>query len=256
VPGPTVYPGINPEQVAPTEAQKAGFPTTEKQKEDMMNRAAPAWEMQQLIIQTRNQAASGILQGGIFGSDMSKKWVNILTQLGWENVDPELARKLQRTQVFDALANTMVAEAVRQFAASRIAAREIPWMATTKPNTMQQAAAMEQVMSDAYNRAQRYLDTPPQAAQWLQTHTDLLGFRPTFRDVKLPAAQIDATAAPDTYWTQGKTIRADDGTMHKSTQLASGVWVWNPPLSTKNPPGLGANVQPPAASNLSSQVPQ
>jgi hypothetical protein len=187
---------------------------------ELATKAQSAAQLQAMIGEMRAQEARGIYSGGIMGTEGAKRMVGLLAAAG---VLPQAqADKLAHTQVFDAEAQQVVADAVSQFAGSRIAARELPFFQGTKPSTTQLAQARQDLYGSLYNRAQRAIDQAQQAGQHLRTpgNVDLSNFQPQYKSVPLPA--IDVKGAPDPRTNKNATWIDDDGVRRVSNGSA---WV-------------------------------
>lgn len=189
-------PGTVP-QLNLTPAQDASAREAGQEVGNLQARKSSAIQLQQQLLSMRDLDQHGIYSGGLWGTEGAKKLINVLGGLGYLSKDQ--VAKLQNTQVFDAESQQVIADAVSQFAGSRVAARELPFFAGTKPTTQQLAASRHLLYGELWDRAQRVIDQADQASSYMSTPDattgrmpiDLGGFVPKFSNRGMPT--ISAT---------------------------------------------------------------
>lgn len=189
-----VMSGGKPLQVSPTPGQKELITSGGKEIDDLTARSTAAADMKAMVVDLRNlEANQGLMSGGVAGTEFFRKAANVLAPF----LTPEQQKVLASTQAWDAESKALVAQAVRQFAGSRVAARELPFFESTKPNELQRPAGRELVYKMLYNVADRIQQAKVQADQQMKTgNVGLAGWVPTFKEVRMPPITM---TAPDGY---------------------------------------------------------
>jgi hypothetical protein len=154
-------------QINLTPAQESMAREAGQEVGNLQTRKSSAIQLQNQLLAMRDLDTKGIYSGGLWGQEGAKKLINVLGGMGY--LSKEQTDKLMHTQVFDAEAQQVIADAVSQFAGSRVAARELPFFAGTKPTTQQLASARKLLYGELWDRAQRVIDQADQASAYMQT---------------------------------------------------------------------------------------
>jgi hypothetical protein len=174
-----------------TEAQiKEDITAAGKEQEDATAKANAAAQIQSLVLEQRNRAANGILSGQIMGQPEFLKMANILAP--W--LSDKDYQTLSNSQAWTRQTNQIIALAVKQFAGSRIAARELPFFGGAKADATQTPMGMEETFGDMYRIADQTLQLKQQmdAYQAPPGRAGLVGFVPHLTSTQLPPVQYNA----------------------------------------------------------------
>jgi hypothetical protein len=174
-----------------TEAQiKEDITAAGKEQEDATAKANAAAQIQSLVLEQRNRAASGILSGQIMGQPEFLKMANILAPY----MSAQDYQTLSNSQAWTRQTNQIIALAVKQFAGSRIAARELPFFGGAKADATQTPMGMEETFGDMYRIADQTLQLKQQmdAYQAPPGRAGLVGFVPHLTSTQLPPVQYNA----------------------------------------------------------------
>jgi hypothetical protein len=194
------------------------FKSAVPEVEHLTAQSNAASTMKAMIEDLRKGEAQGIFSGGIAGTEFFRKVANIAAATGALSTDQ--VNKLANTQAWTAETGNLVAQAVSQFAGSRVAAREIPFFQGVKPETLQTPEGREKLYQSLWNISSRVQQTAAQAGQHLAKNPSLLGFAPQFKDEKLPPIQLDALPNART-WPAGKALQDDSGNIWRAV---GGKW--------------------------------
>src|SRR5208282_344941 len=135
--------------LAYNDQQKTDIQVAGKEAEDVNSKSNAAQQLQQLIEQQRNRAAQGIFSGQQMGQDWFLKFANTMRQF----MTQDQYDTLSRSQAWGKEQNQIIALAVKQFAGSRIAAREIPFFGGAKADATQTDQGMDMSMQDMWRVA-------------------------------------------------------------------------------------------------------
>jgi hypothetical protein len=168
-----------PQQPAPAQVMTE-LPPAYKTSKEQIDKAQFAAHSGQLMLQLLQEMqatdAKGVYSGGVWGTEGGKRLVSILGGLGY--LSPAQTEKLMNTQVFDAQARNVVAQAVSAFAQARVAARELPFFEPTKPSTEQLAATRQQIFPLLWSRAQRDIAFAQQQSEYINSRNPQTGMFP------------------------------------------------------------------------------
>jgi hypothetical protein len=174
-----------------TEAQiKEDITAAGKEQEDATAKANAAAQIQSLVLEQRNRAANGILSGQIMGQPEFLKMANILAPY----MSKEDYQTLSNSQAWTRQTNQIIALAVKQFAGSRIAARELPFFGGAKADATQTPMGMEETFGDMYRIADQTLQLKQQMDAYKAPpgRAGLVGFVPHLTSTQLPPVQYNA----------------------------------------------------------------
>ena len=213
-------PDINSGPVTgPTFRQKKELEVATPEVGHLAAQAQAAANMKSMLVDLRNSEAQGIYSGGVTGTDFFQKIANIGAAMG--TLTPEQQAKLSNTQAWNAETGNLVAQAVSQFAGSRVAAREIPFFQSTKPDDIQTPVGRAKIYQALWNISSRVQQQADQAQTWLDKgNTSLAKFQPKFEDSPLPAIKLDSLPNPKTW--KGGALKDDQGNV---LRVVNGQWV-------------------------------
>jgi hypothetical protein len=208
-----------PAKTGPDYREKELVTSSKPQMEHMIAQAQSAATMKEMLLDMRKQEAAGIFSGGIAGQQFFRKLANVLSPF----LSQEQMQKLANTQAWQAGTGQVVAQAVSQFAGSRVAAREIPFFEGIKPELLQTAQGRAEIYQHLYNVSDRLQQQAEQAGAHMANPANTAGlatFRPDFKDRPLPPIQLDQKPNPKT-WKGGDII--DDATGQRQ-RVVNGAW--------------------------------
>jgi len=213
-------------QVFYSPQQKQDIEIGAKEIEDLRTKNSAATQVMGMIQDLRNLDHQGIYSGGIQGTDFFRKIANIVAALpNHGGLSPEQLQKLGNSQAWDADTRNLVALAVKQFAGSRVAARELSYFQGSKPDDLMTDAGRELTYRMVYTLADRTHQDYMQADKYAHTKGNygLAGYTPQFTDTKMPDIQVGGVPNPTTH--KGWVWTDDKGTKHTSDGMQ-----WWPPI--------------------------